>query len=106
MKQLLLILFLFSSVVTSAQDIIRVTAAEYNRHNTRNNQVFETIALSPEEHLQIIDHYYNEVLSQEEKRLVDAEELSLQAGVFLPSGIKAVYVHYPSTARATCFSTA
>ena len=37
MKQHLLILFLLSSVVTSAQDIIRVTAAEYNRHNTRNN---------------------------------------------------------------------
>ena len=32
MKQHLLILFLLSSVVTSAQDIIRVTAAEYNRH--------------------------------------------------------------------------
>ena len=103
MKQHLLILFLLSSVVTSAQDIIRVTAAEYNRHNTRNNQVFETIALSPEEHLQIVDHYYNEVLSQEEKRLVDAEELSLQAGVFLPSSIKAVYVHYPQYGKSHLF---
>lgn len=70
MKQLFLILLLLSYV----ENILRVSAAEYNRHNTRNNQFFEIIALSPEEHLKIIDHYLNEVFSQEEKRLVVAEK--------------------------------
>lgn len=53
MKQLFLILLLLSYV----ENILRVSVAEYNRHNNRNNQFFEIIALSPEEHLKIIDHY-------------------------------------------------
>lgn len=103
MKQLFLILFLFACIAIHAQDIIRVSAAEYNRHDTHNNQVFETLSLSPEEHLQIIDHYYNAVLSQEEKMLFDTGELTLQAGVFLPSGIKAVYLHHSQYGNSRLF---
>lgn len=36
MKQVFLILLLLSYV----ENILRVSVAEYNRHNTRNNQVF------------------------------------------------------------------
>ena len=67
MKQLLLATFLlFSTLTLVAQDYARVSKAEFERHRHRYNQLFDTNAFSPEERLQVIDTYYNTILSDQE----------------------------------------
>lgn len=67
MKQLLLAtILLFSTLTLVAQDYARVSKAEFERHRHRYNQLFDTNAFSPEERLQVIDTYYNTILSDQE----------------------------------------
>ena len=88
MKQLLLATFLLLSTLTLvAQDYARVSKAEFERHRHRYNQLFDTNAFSPEERHQVIDTYYNTILSDQEKGLFAQGALTIQVGRFFPSSI-------------------
>ena len=96
MKQLLLAtILLFSTLTLVAQDYARVSKAEFERHRHRYNQLFDTNAFSPEERLQVIDTYYNTILSDQEKDLFAQGALTIQVGRFFPSAIKGVYIQHP-----------
>lgn len=104
MKQLLLATFLLLSTLTLvAQDYVRVSKAEFERHRHRYNQVFDTNAFKPEERLQIIEEYYNAILSDQEKSLFNQGALTIQVGRFFPSAIKGVYIQHPTDGHSRMY---
>lgn|GEM_PF-1804902 len=95
MKRFFLVFLLLVGIDVAAQDIVRVSKAEYDRHQPRQNQVFDTFRVGEAERQATIKRYYYEALDDNERALFACRQLSIHVGVFTPSGIKAVYVRHP-----------
>ena len=95
MKNYIVTILLLLSTQVCAQEIVRVTKAEYNSHRKQYNQVFDTTAIPSTERQQTIEKYYANALDDEEKGYYNHGDLQIQVGRFTPSGMKGVYIDHP-----------
>jgi len=104
MKHLLLPFLVALAVSAAAQDIIRVTQAEYQRHASHSqNQLFDTLLVPEAERQATVKRFYYEALDDHERALFASRQLSIQVGVFTPPGIKAVYIRHPQYGQSRLY---
>lgn len=95
MKNFVVSILLLLSTHVWAQEIVRVTQAEYDSHRNQYIQLFDTTAISAAERQQTIEKYYSIALDDEEKGYYNQGDLQIQVGRFSPSGVKGVYINHP-----------
>ena len=95
MKNYIVTILLLLSAQVWAQEIVRVTQAEYDSHRNQNIQYFDTTSITATERQQTIEKYYSIALDDEEKGFYNQGELQIQVGRFTPSGVKGVYINHP-----------
>ena len=95
MKNYVVTILLLLSTQVCAQEIVRVTKAEYDSHRNQYHQLFDTTAISSTERQQTIEKYYSIALDDEEKGYYNRGDLQIHVGRFTPSGVKGVYINHP-----------
>ena len=78
MKNYIVTILLLLSAQVWAQEIVRVTQAEYDSHRNQNIQYFDTTSITATVRQQTIEKYYSIALDDEEKGFYNQGELQIQ----------------------------